>query len=164
MAYRFHALIAASLIAIAGVAIAWPSETRAESAESSAPAGESSERIANLPLSNSRLQRILIMAPPHPRAAIVMLPGGSGDVGIERGGDLRHDNNFVVRSRGLWMARGYAVLIPDTIDHANLRGERSAPQFAQLVIDLITYARSSIAPPAVLPVFTSRLETVGDGP
>jgi hypothetical protein len=153
MAYRFHALIAASLIAIAGVAIAWPSETRAESAESSAPAGESSERIANLPLSNSRLQRILIMAPPHPRAAIVMLPGGSGDVGIERGGDLRHDNNFVVRSRGLWMARGYAVLIPDTIDHANLRGERSAPQFAQLVIDLITYARSSIAPPAVLPVF-----------
>jgi hypothetical protein len=136
-----------------GVAVAWPSETRAQSAESSAPARETSERIVNLPLSDGELQRILIVAPPHPRAAIVMLPGGSGDVGIVGGGDLRHDNNFVVRSRGLWVARGYAVLIPDTIDHANLRGERSAPQFAQLITDLITYARSSLAPPALLPVF-----------
>jgi hypothetical protein len=136
-----------------GIAVAGPSETRAQPAESSAATREASERIVNLPLSNGQLQRILIVAPPHPRAAIVMLPGGSGDVGIGRGGDISHDNNFVVRSRGLWVARGYAVLIPDTIDHANLRGERSAPPFAQLVTDLITYARSSLAPPAVLPVF-----------
>ena len=82
-----------------------------------------------------------------------MLPGGSGDVGIERGGDIRHDNNFVVRSRGLWAARGYAVLIPDAIDGANLRGQRSGAQYGQLAADLIAYARSSIVPLAVLPVF-----------
>jgi hypothetical protein len=143
----------ASLIAVVGVAIAWPSEIRAQSAESNAATSKAAERIVNLPLSDGQVQRILIVAPPHPRAAIVMLPGGSGDVGIKREGDIRHDNNFVVRSRGLWVARGYAVLIPDTIDHANLRGKRSAPPYAQLVTDLITYARSSIAPPAVLPVF-----------
>jgi Serine aminopeptidase, S33 len=136
-----------------GLAITWPSETCARSAELAAATNEASERIVNLPLSDGKLQRILIVSPQQPRAAIVMLPGGSGDVGIGRGGELRHNNNFVVRSRGLWVARGYAVLIPDAIDHANLRGARSAPQFAQLVMDLITYARSSLAPPAVLPVF-----------
>ena len=115
-------------------------------------ASEASERIVDLPVSGGKLQRVLILTPPHARAAIVMLPGGSGDVGIERRGDIRHDNNFVVRSCELWAARGYAVLIPDTIDHANLRGERSGPRYAQLVTDLIAYARSSIAPPVVLPV------------
>jgi hypothetical protein len=153
MAYRFHALLLASLIAVPGLRVVQPPSARAQSPEPGAPVAKASERMVTLPLSNGQLQRILILAPPHPRAATVMLPGGSGDVGLERGGDIRHDNNFVVRSRGLWVARGYAVLIPDTIDHANLRGERSAPRYAQLVTDLITYARSSLAPPVVLPVF-----------
>ncbi len=153
MAYRFHALLLAVLIAVVGVSVASPSDTRAQSAAPRAPAGEAPEHTVNLPLSGGKLQRILIVTPPHPRAAIVMLPGGSGDVGIERDGDISHDNNFVVRSRGLWAARGYAVLIPDTIDRANLRGERSTPRYAQLVADLTAYARSSIAPPAALPVF-----------
>lgn len=149
MAKYFCALVAAGLIAV----MTWPSEALAQSAEAGAPAAEASERIADIALSGGKLQRVLVLTPPHPRAAIVMLPGGSGDVGIESGGDIRHGNNFVVRGRGLWTARGYAVLIPDTIDRANLRGERSGPQYGQLVVDLITYARSSIAPPAVLPVF-----------
>jgi hypothetical protein len=153
MAYRFHALLLAVLIAVVGVSVASPSDTRAQSAAPRARAGEAPEHTVNLPLSDGKLQRILIVTPPHPRAAIVMLPGGSGDVGIERDGDISHDNNFVVRSRELWAARGYAVLIPDTIDRANLRGERSTPRYAQLVADLTAYARSSIAPPAVLPVF-----------
>ncbi len=149
MAKYFCALVAAGLIAV----MTWPSEALAQSAEAGAPAAEASERIADIALSGGKLQRVLVLTPPHPRAAIVMLPGGSGDVGIESGGDIRHGNNFVVRGRGLWTARGYAVLIPDTIDRANLRGERSGAQYGQLVVDLITYARSSIAPPAVLPVF-----------
>jgi hypothetical protein len=153
MANRFWALCVASLIAVVSVVTALPSEPHAQTSKPRAPAGEASEQIVDIRLSSGELQHVLILAPLHPRAAIVMLPGGSGDIGIERGGDLRHDNNFVVRSRGLWVARGYAVLIPDSIDHANLRGERSAPPFAQLITDLITYARSSLAPPAVLPVF-----------
>ncbi len=143
----------ASLIAVVGVVTALPSRACAQTAAPDAPAGEASERVVNIPRSGGALQRVLILTPPHPRAAIVMLPGGSGDVGIERGGDIRHDNNFVVRSRGLWAARGYAVLIPDTIDGANLRGQRSGAQYGQLAADLIAYARSSIVPPAVLPVF-----------
>ena len=153
MARSFRALLAVGLITALGVATALPPEVRAQPAKAGAAAGETSERVVSIPLSTGKVQRVLILAPPHPRAAIVMLPGGSGDVGIEGDGDIRHDNNFVVRSRGLWTARGYAVLIPDTIDRANLRGQRSGPQYAQLVSDLIAYARSGIAPPALLPVF-----------
>jgi len=153
MTKHFRAPVAAGLIAAVGVAMAWSSETRVQSAKPAMPAGDASEQIVSLPLSGGKAQRVLILTPPNPRAAIVMLPGGSGDVGIESGGDIRHDNNFLIRSRGLWTARGYAVLIPDTIDHANLRGERSGPRYAQLVTDLITYARSNLAPPALLPVF-----------
>jgi hypothetical protein len=45
----------------AGVAIAGPSETRAQSAGASAPTREASERIVNLALSGGQLQRILIV-------------------------------------------------------------------------------------------------------
>jgi hypothetical protein len=38
--------------------------------------------------------------------------------------------------------RGYAVLIPDTIDHANLRGERSSAQYAAVIRELIEFVRS----------------------
>jgi hypothetical protein len=151
MTSRFRLLLAA--IAAAIIAAALPSKAKAQTGKPGITAGETSERVVNIPLSSGALQRLLILVPPHPKAAIVMLPGGSGDVGIERGGDLRHDNNFVVRSRGLWAARGYAVLIPDTIDGANLRGLRSEPKYAQVVTDLIAYAKSSIAPSGVLPVF-----------
>ena len=55
-------------------------------------------------------QRLLFAGPPQPRAAIVMLPGGSGDIGLEKDGRIRHGHNFVVRTRDLWTALGFAVL------------------------------------------------------
>ena len=148
MAQLSHALVLASLIASAGAGHAQPLPTG--SAEPGAPVPQAEERLVDLPVAGGEVQRLLIVAPPHPRAAIVMLPGGSGNVGIKRDGDIRHDDNFVVRSRELWVARGYAVLIPDTIHRTNLRGLRSSPQYARLVDDLVTYAHSSIASPVFL--------------
>ncbi len=85
--------------------------------------------MVDLPLGDGLGQRVLYDAPPHPRATLVMLPGGSGDIGVRRDGDLRHADNFVIRTRADWVARGYAVLIPDTVDQANLRGVRSSPAY-----------------------------------
>ncbi|GLQ51270.1 hypothetical protein GCM10010872_27190 [Dyella flava] len=79
-----------------------------------------------------------------------MLPGGAGDVGIRRDGDLRHDDNFVVRTRGLWTHLGFAVLIPDAIDGDNLRGMRSTPAYAALVGDLVKFAHQQSARPVFL--------------
>lgn len=108
------------------------------------------ERVVDLPLGDGRNQRVLYEAPPHPRATLVMLPGGSGDIGVGREGDLRHQENFLVRTRADWVARGYAVLIPDTIDRANLRGMRSAPAYGRLVAGLAAFAREQAPSPVFL--------------
>jgi hypothetical protein len=105
------------------------------------------ERMIDLPLPGGDDQRVLFLVPPKPKAVIVMLPGGSGDVGLTRGGDIHHDDNFVVRTRELWTVRGYAVLILDSIDHADLRGMRSSPQYARLVNSLIGFAHDQVAVP-----------------
>jgi hypothetical protein len=109
-----------------------------------------SERAFNLTLHEGVSQHVLFTVPPHPRATIVMLPGGAGDVGIEREGDIRHDDNFVVRTRSLWATRGYAVLIPDAVGHANLRGLRSSPEYARLVEQLVEFAHRQITGPVFL--------------
>jgi pimeloyl-ACP methyl ester carboxylesterase len=112
--------------------------------------GGSKEEVVEMPLSDGQTQRVLYVAPANARGTIVMLPGGEGNVGLEDGGDIRHGHNFVVRTRSLWNARGYAVLIPDTVDHANLRGHRSTPEYAHLVRDLVTFAHRRINRPVFL--------------
>jgi pimeloyl-ACP methyl ester carboxylesterase len=102
-------------------------------------------RIVDLPLSSGGHQRVLYVSPASPRATLVMLPGGTGDVGFARDGDIRHGHNFVVRTRDLWTARHYAVVIPDWIDRESLRGLRSSPEYAAIVGDLIAFAHSQSA-------------------
>lgn len=107
-------------------------------------------RVFDLRLPDHTSQRVLYAAPNRPRAIVVMLPGGGGDVGMERDGTLRHDDNFVVRTRAQWLARGYAVLIPDAPGRVDLRGLRSSPQCGRLVDDLIGFARSQTPGPVFL--------------
>ena len=108
------------------------------------------ERAFDIPLDDGGHQRVLYASPPHPRGTIIMLPGGAGDVGIERDGNIRHGYNFVVRTRSLWAARGYAVLIPDALDHENLRGLRSSPSYAAIVGAIVVFAHSQAPGPVFL--------------
>lgn len=114
------------------------------------PAAAADERVVSLRLGDGLHQRVLYVAPAKPRATLVMLPGGTGAVGVRRDSDLRHDDNFVVRTRAAWVARGYAVLIPDTIAQANLRGVRSSPAYGRVVDELVAYARTQTAAPVFL--------------
>lgn len=108
------------------------------------------ERIFDLPLKGGAPLRILSAAPANPRGIIIMLPGGAGDIGLEENGGIRHGDNFVVRTRGLWNRRGFAVLIPDTIDRANLRRHRSSPGYARIVNDLVAFAHRQGPEPVFL--------------
>lgn len=108
------------------------------------------ERVLDLPLHGGDRQRALYVSPPHPRATIVMLPGGAGDVGLTGDGDIARGNNFVVRSHALWLAAGFAVLIPDAVDGRNLRGLRSSPDYAALVGDLVVAAHVQAQGPVFL--------------
>jgi pimeloyl-ACP methyl ester carboxylesterase len=102
------------------------------------------ERVVELLLTTGAKERLLYVRPAHPSATVVMLPGGAGDIGIERDGNLRHGHNFVVRTRALWAAQGFAVVIPDTIDKTSLRGMRSTPAYAAVVADLIAFAQGEV--------------------
>jgi hypothetical protein len=135
-----RALIAAGLLGAPAIA-------QTGSARLALVAGE---RVVDLPLGDGLDQRVLYDTPPHPRATLVMLPGGSGDIGVRRDGDLRHEDNFVVRTRADWVARGYAVLIPDAVDQGNLRGVRSSPAYGRLVDGLAAYARDQASAPVFL--------------
>jgi hypothetical protein len=64
-----------------------------------------SERIIDLPMRGGVYQRVLLASPARPKAVIVMLPGGSGDVGLTLYGGAHHGDNFVVRTRELWTAQ-----------------------------------------------------------
>ena len=95
------------------------------------------DTVMQLPLVDGGRLSALYCAPAHPRAAIVMLSGGAGDIGLQPDGSLRHGDNFVVRTRALWTARGYAIAIPDTVDHADLRGRRSTRDYASRIQALV---------------------------
>jgi pimeloyl-ACP methyl ester carboxylesterase len=130
--YRRARILAAMLVALAAVP---------------AVAGE---QLIDIALGDGLRQRVLYDSPPAPVATIVMLPGGDGEVDITAQGDFRHGDNFVVRSRALWLSRGYAVLIPDTIARENLRGLRSSPGYGELIADLARFANSRLAKPVFL--------------
>jgi hypothetical protein len=108
------------------------------------------DQAIDLPLGSGMKQRVLWTAPANPRGTIVMLSGGAGDIGIERDGYLRRGHNFVVRTRAAWNARGYAVLIPDTVADQNLRGVRSSLGYAQLVEHLVHFAHGQVRAPVFL--------------
>jgi pimeloyl-ACP methyl ester carboxylesterase len=106
--------------------------------------------VLELPLANGGQQRALYARPKTQRGTLVMLPGGAGDVGIDDDGDLAHGKNFVVRTRDLWLAHGYAVLIPDAVDGENMRGQRSTADYAQIVRDLVGFVHKDAAGPIFL--------------
>ncbi|PLZ04112.1 alpha/beta hydrolase [Burkholderia sp. WAC0059] len=71
-----------------------------------------------------------------------MFPGGAGDIGIGRDGDIRHGENFVVRTRELWARRGYGVVIVDAIGHRSMRGQRSTAAYAAVIGQILAFAHS----------------------
>ena len=147
-------LIAGLLLGgLASPACADPPAPDGQAVQSESPNGApvAGERAIDIPLDDGTRQRVLYASPPRPRGTIIMLPGGAGYVGIGRDGHIRHDNNFVVRTRSLWAARGLARrLISDALDHENLRGLRSSPSYAAVVGAIVAYAHSQAPGPIFL--------------
>jgi hypothetical protein len=144
--------ILASLTVLAALVLACQDRVAAAGSNqpSQAEAAAPGARVVELLPEDGVHQRVLVVGPSKPEKAIVMLPGGSGDVGISRDGSLKHDDNFVVRTRSAWAALGYLVIIPDTIDHKNLRGLRSSSRYATVVDSLLGFAKDQTSGPVFL--------------
>jgi hypothetical protein len=113
------------------------------------PDGSKTE-VAEIAMPDGASQRVLYDAPARPRATLVMLPGGAGDIGIKAGGQLRHADNFVVRTRAAWVANGYAVIIPDAPGGIDLRGQRSSAAYGEVVDAFARFAQDRAAVPVFL--------------
>lgn len=104
--------------------------------------GADQATVHDIPLQDGRHQRVLYLpAASTMRGAIVMFPGGAGDIGIKKDGEMEHADNFVVRTRDLWREKGYAVVIVDAIDHQSMRGVRSTQAYAAIVGKIIDFTR-----------------------
>jgi hypothetical protein len=106
-------------------------------------------------------QRMLVMEPAgRPAAALLLMTGGNGYVGIFDNGSLRNEGNFLVRSRSLFAGHGFAVLVLDPpSDHGRapfLGGTfRESDEHATDIGAAVAWARQRFAVP-VWVVGTSR--------
>jgi hypothetical protein len=77
-------------------------------------AGDADGEVVTLERRGDARLRILVLRPEGvPNAAVLLYPGGNGGVGIRRDGSLKHDTNFLVRSRALFVKQGLLTVVVD---------------------------------------------------
>lgn len=106
-------------------------------------------------------ERFLLSRPRHPKAAVVLLPGGGGVLNIDLAGGLgKGKSNFLVRSRRLFERAGLIVATVDApSDHQGPKGMRGGfrgtETHARDIGAVIQYLHSRFGKPVWL-VGTSR--------
>jgi hypothetical protein len=116
-----------------------------QSEESPKPEGG---MVSDLPLPGGGFQRVLYLPPSRDaKGLMVMFAGGTGELDIEKNGDIKNAKNFVVRSSDLWRDRGYGVLLVDALDHQSLRGQRSTAAYAEVIAKVLAFARETTRAP-----------------
>ena len=82
-------------------------------------------QVVDVPSRPGVHQRILLITPDAPKAAVILFAGGGGDVNIGDDGRLGNAGNFLVRSRALFAAHGLLVAVidkpSDRVDLGNFR-------------------------------------------
>lgn len=56
--------------------------------------------------------KAILILPPKPRGAIILMAGGNGEVHMDAAGNTK-SNNSLVRTRNAFAQRGFAVLVPE---------------------------------------------------
>lgn len=105
-------------------------------------------------------QRVLILAPPHPAAAVLMFAGGHGGLQLRSDGSLGWGaGNFLVRTRERFAEQGLLVVLVDAPSDRQaepfLSGVRQRPEHAADVKATLAWLRARYAVPMWL-VGTSR--------
>ena len=107
-------------------------------------------QVVDIPSRPSVHQRILLIIPDTPKAAVILFAGGAGDINIDDDGQLRNSGNFLVRSRGLFAAHGLMVaVIGKPSDRADLVNFRETAAHVTDVKAVMAWLRSQ----AKLPVW-----------
>jgi len=104
-------------------------------------------------------QQILIESPDNPRANLIIFAGGKGKIKLNNG-KYKNNKNFLVRSRQLFIDRGFTTILIDAPSDKQgklgmLKGFRNSQKHVQDIEAVIEYIRTSNNKPIWL-VGTSR--------
>ena len=105
-------------------------------------------------------QRMIVLSPPEPKAAVVLFAGGHGGLQLSANGTLQWGaGNFLVRTRQLFAEQGLKVVVLDAPSDKQsppfLQGQRQRPEYVVDVKTVIAWLRQT-APVPVWLVGTSR--------
>lgn len=120
------------------------------------------DRVVDLPTRPGVTQRLLVLAPPTPpRAALLLFAGGHGGLRIAADGSLPWGKgNFLIRSRQRFVDQGMLVVVVDAPSDRQsppyLMGFRQTPEHAADVAAVIAWLRQRHAGVPVWLVGTSR--------
>ena len=125
------------------------------------PAGAPAQTVSSIGIATRPgvTQRVLLLTPGKPTAAVILFAGGDGFVGIDSTGNLQRGGNFLVRSRQLFAEQGLVTAVIDAPSDMqappHLSGRRQTREHVADVGAVIAWLRQRHAVPVWL-VGTSR--------
>jgi pimeloyl-ACP methyl ester carboxylesterase len=125
-----------------------------------ATSAQTTQKVVDIPTRPGVMQRMIVLAPPEPKAAVVLLPGGHGGLQVFPNGSMKWgDGNFLVRTRQLFAEQGLMVVVVDAPSDRQsppyLGGFRQTPEHAADLKAVIAWLREASKVPVWL-VGTSR--------
>ena len=118
------------------------------------------QKVVDIPTRPGVSQRMLVVAPQQPKAAVILFAGGHGGLQIMDNGSFKWgEGNFLVRTRRLFAQSGLLVVVVDAPSDRQtppyLAGFRQQPEHAADIKAVITWVREQARVPVWL-VGTSR--------
>lgn len=116
-------------------------------------------QVVDVPSRPGVTQRILVITPEKPRAAVVLFAGGDGGIQIQPDGVIKRGGNFLVRTRQLFAEQGLTTVVidapSDKQSHPFLSGHRQTDEHVTDVKAVIAWLRQQSKIPVWL-IGTSR--------
>ena len=121
---------------------------------------QSVQKVVDVATRSGVSQRMLVLSPPEPKAAVILFPGGHGGLQLLPSGSFKWgEGNFLVRSRQLFADQGLIVAVVDAPSDRQsppfLSGFRQTPEHAADIKAVIAWLRGQAKVPVWL-VGTSR--------
>jgi pimeloyl-ACP methyl ester carboxylesterase len=126
----------------------------------SAPHAQPAVKVVDIPTRPGVTQRLLVLSPAEPKAAVVLFAGGHGGLQLSPNGSMQWgERNFLVRSRQLFADQGLLVVVVDAPSDRQsppfLQGLRQKPEHAADIKAVIGWLREMSKVPVWL-IGTSR--------
>ncbi|MEO6623457.1 MAG: alpha/beta hydrolase [Burkholderiaceae bacterium] len=118
------------------------------------------QKVVDIPTRPGVTQRMIVVTPPDPKAAVILVPGGHGGLQVFSNGSMKWgEGNFLVRTRQLFADQGLLVAVIDAPSDRQtppfLQGFRQRPEHAADLKAVIAWLRENAKVPVWL-IGTSR--------